>query len=160
MKKNIVIVSLALFFCFVFIVMVEIFKFHRPLYCELQILGVEIIEINKKKYVFINTDVSTIEKTFPNSYLLTTERSISPDINEINFSIVASHACLSSEIKAIPSSIIVLSDDFFTTGKSLMTTGKSKRYLFTINKITDKDTTRLEVEKVNAPCTSLTRPSW
>ena len=147
MKKKIIIISIVLFFSFMFVFFMTMFDFCRQQYVELRILDVEILEINNKSYVFVNIDVSTIEKTFPSSYLLITERSISHDIDEINFTIVASYACLSPEVKAIPSSTIMLSDAFFATGKNLITTGKSRRHIFTIKKIKDKDNIRLEVEK-------------
>ena len=110
---------------------------HKPLYCSLQILDVRVLECAQKKYIFIDVDISSIEKSFPNAYLLITEENFGNDTKNINLTIVGRYACISPKIKAIPASTVVLSEDFFVAHKNIITTGKPETHLFTVNKIKD-----------------------
>lgn len=140
MKKILIAILIAislLFFCAIGFIIYLSVDLNKPIYCALNIWEYKILEIDQKKHLLIKLNTASIEKAFPNSYLLITEKIMNDpdnDSKKINFSIVARYKCISHKLIAIPIPAIILSEDFFPVGKTIITTGKPGTHLFTINK--------------------------
>ena len=143
--RNKVIKIVFLFVCCLCVVVLFVFLslYYQANYiyqCDEYLTNAYIVNCNDTQFLFLEFDISSVEKTFGTSAIFLSSNYVSKDIttSEIHINVLGKYAAVKENTKLYSSHYVVLSIDDFLTNRTSIISGYSRKKMLTIYKENNK----------------------